>query len=107
MPKGIQYPLAVPNPWTASYNNPEYNFSGGPIPTGSNDPAHVDGWNFQDMFFVTFKQAYLTAIGFDFNNYDIADFDPATNTFTCVPTSGASRRTQQPCTTRRQSPARA
>ena len=37
------------------------------------------------MFFVTFKQAYLTAIGFDFNNYDIADFDPATNTFTCRP----------------------
>ena len=37
------------------------------------------------MFFVTFKPAYLTAIGFDFNNYDIADFDPATNTFTCDP----------------------
>jgi hypothetical protein len=84
-PKGIQYPLAVPNCWTASYNNPEYAASGGPIPNGPNDPAHVDGWNFQDMFFVTFKQAYLTAIGFDFNNYDIADFDPATNTFTCEP----------------------
>jgi hypothetical protein len=84
-PKGIQYPLAVPNCWSASYNNPEYDFSGGPIPTGPNDPAHVDGWNFQDMFFVTFKQAYLTAIGFDFSNYDIADFDPATNTFTCDP----------------------
>jgi hypothetical protein len=37
------------------------------------------------MFFVTFKAAYLTAIGFDFSNYDIADFDPATNTFTCDP----------------------
>jgi hypothetical protein len=37
------------------------------------------------MYFVTFKQAYLTAIGFDFTNYDIADFDPATNTFTCQP----------------------
>jgi hypothetical protein len=85
VPKGIQYPLAVPNPWTASYNNPEYTTSGGPIPTGSRDPAHVDGWNFQDMFFVTFKAAYLTAIGFDFSNYDIADFDPATNTFTCDP----------------------
>jgi hypothetical protein len=84
-PKGIQYPLAVPNCWTASYNNPEYTTSGGPIPTGPKDPAHVDGWNFQDMFFVTFKQAYLTAIGFDFSNYDIADFDPATNTFTCDP----------------------
>ena len=59
--------------------------SGGPIPTGSKDPAHVDGWNFQDMFFVTFKAAYLTALGFDFSNYDIADFDPATNTFTCDP----------------------
>jgi hypothetical protein len=31
---------------------------------------------------VAFKQAYLTAIGFDFNNYAIACFDPATNTFT-------------------------
>jgi hypothetical protein len=37
------------------------------------------------MFFVTFKAAYLSAIGFDFNNYDIADFDSATNTFTCEP----------------------
>ena len=37
------------------------------------------------MFFVTFKASYLTALGFDFSNYDIADFDPATNTFTCDP----------------------
>ena len=53
--EGHSYPLAVPNCWTASYNNPEYTASGGPIPNGPNDPAHVDGWNFQDMFFVTFS----------------------------------------------------
>ena len=47
------------------------------------DPAHVDGWNFHDTYFVTFKQAYLTALGFDFSNLTIADFNPATNTFTC------------------------
>ena len=34
-------------------------------------------------YFVTFKQAYLTAIGFDFNNFAIATYDSATNTFTC------------------------
>ena len=83
-PKGIQYPLAVPNPWIKSYNNPEYSQRGrGPIPSGPFDAAHVDGWNFHDTYFVTFKQAYLTAIGFDFNNFAIANFDPATNTFTC------------------------
>ena len=82
MPKGIQYPLAVPNPWVKSYDNPEYSPMG-PIPSGPFDAAHVDGWNFHDTYFVTFKQSYLTAIGFDFNNFAIANFDPATNTFTC------------------------
>jgi hypothetical protein len=82
-PKGIQYPLAVPNPWIKSYNNPEYTNAGGPIPPGPFDAAHVDGWNFHDTYYVTFKQAYLTAIGFQFNNFAIANFDPATNTFTC------------------------
>jgi len=83
VPKGIQYPLAGPtNPWSASYNNPEYSPMG-PIPSGPFDAAHVDGWNFHDTYFVTFKQSYLTAIGFDFNNFAIANFDPATNTFTC------------------------
>jgi hypothetical protein len=81
-PKGIQYPLAVPNPWVKSYDNPEYS-PVGPIPSGPFDAAHVDGWNFHDTYFVTFKQTYLTAIGFDFSNFAIANFDPATNTFTC------------------------
>ena len=62
--------------WTSSYNNPEYTTAGGPIPTGPYDPAHVDGWNFHDTYFVTFKQAYLTAIGFDFNNYDDRELRP-------------------------------
>jgi hypothetical protein len=82
-PKGIQYPLDVPNPWIKSYNNPEYTTGGGPITPGPFDAAHVDGWNFHDTYFVTFKQAYLTAIGFDFNNFAIANYNPATNTFTC------------------------
>ena len=47
------------------------------------------------MFFVTFK-CKLTAIGFDFNNYDIADFDPATNTFTCDPNKWCIARTHWP-----------
>ena len=87
-PRGIQYPLvgAGPpyTPWSASYYNPEY-APVGPVPVGPFDAAQVDGWNFHDTFFVTFKQAYLTAIGFDFNNYDIAGYDPATNTITCEP----------------------
>ncbi len=29
----------------------------------------VNGWNFHDTYFVTLKQAYLTAIGFDFANW--------------------------------------
>jgi len=83
-PKGSQYPLAAPNPWTASYNNAEY----AAIPVGSSAfenaiARHVDGWNFHDTYFVTFKQAYLTALGFDFNNYAIATYNAATNTFTC------------------------
>jgi len=83
-PKGDQYPLAVPNPWNASYNNPEYAV----VPMGSSAfenaiASHVDGWNFHDTYFVTFKQSYLTAIGFDFNNFAIANYNPATNTFTC------------------------
>jgi hypothetical protein len=82
-PKGIQYPLAVPNCWTKSYDNPEYSNAGGPIPLGAFDAGHVDGWNFHDTYFVTFKQAYLTAIGFDFSNFAIATYDSTTNTFTC------------------------
>jgi hypothetical protein len=82
-PKGIQYPLAVPNPWIKSYDNPEYSNAGGPIPIGAFDAGHVDGWNFHDTYFVTFEAAYLTAIGFDFNNYAIATYDSTTNTFTC------------------------
>jgi hypothetical protein len=83
-PKGSQYPLAVPNPWIASYNNPEYAV----VPVGSSAfenaiARHVDGWNFHDSYFVTFKQAYLTAMGFDFNNYAFASYNAATNTFTC------------------------
>ena len=83
---GSQYPLAIPNPWTATYANPEYAV----VPIGSADfeaklARNVEGWNFHDTFFVTFKSTYLTAIGFDFNNYEIANFDPATNTFTCTP----------------------
>jgi len=83
-PKGSQYPLAVPNPWIASYNNAEYDT----IPVGSSAfenaiARHVDGWNFHDSYFVTFKQAYLTALGFDFNNYAFASYNAATNTFTC------------------------
>jgi hypothetical protein len=31
---------------------------------------------------VTFKQTYLTGIGFDFSNFAIANFAPVTNTFT-------------------------
>src|SRR4029077_15043899 len=81
-PKGIQYPLAVPNPWVKSYDNPEYS-PAGPIPSGPFDAAHVDGWDFHDTYFVTFKQTYLTAIGFDFSNFAIATYDAATNTFTC------------------------
>ena len=72
----------MPNPWVKSYDNPEYS-PVGPISSGPFDAAHVDGWNFHDTYFVTFKQSYLTAIGFDFNNYAIANFDPTTNTFTC------------------------
>ena len=73
-PKGSQYPLAVPNPWVKSYDNPEY----ANVPIGSTQfedalARHVDGWNFHDTYFVTFKQAYLTAIGFDFNNFAIAN----------------------------------
>jgi hypothetical protein len=76
--------LAVPNPWSASYNNPEYAV----VPIGSSQfenaiARHVDGWNFHDTYFVTFKQAYLTAIGFNFSNFAIATYDSATNTFTC------------------------
>jgi hypothetical protein len=83
-PKGSQYPLAVPNPWIKSYDNPEY----AAVPIGSSQfeaalARHVDGWNFHDTYFVTFKQAYLTAIGFDFNNWAVANYNPATNTFTC------------------------
>src|SRR5262249_41183676 len=64
-PRGSQYPLAIPNPWSASYNNSEYDV----IPIGSSMfenaiARHVEGWNFHDTYFVTFKQAYLTAIGF-------------------------------------------
>ena len=82
--KGSQYPLATPNPWTAMYANPEYAV----VPIGSPDfeaklARHVDGWNFHDTYFVTFKQMYLTNIGFDFNNYAIASYDSATNTYTC------------------------
>ncbi len=86
-PRGSQYPLAGPtNPWNASYNNAEYAV----VPIGSSSfenaiARHVDGWNFHDSFFVTFKQTYLTAIGFDFTNYAIATYDAATNTFTCPP----------------------
>src|SRR4029077_2391495 len=36
-----------------------------------------------DSYFVTFKQSYLTAIGFDFSNFAIATYDAATNTFSC------------------------
>jgi hypothetical protein len=82
-PKGIQYPLAVPNPWIKSYDNPEYSNAGGPIPIGAFDAGHVDGWNFHDTYFVTFEATYLTAIGFDFNNYAIATYNSTTNTFTC------------------------
>lgn len=83
-PNGSQYPLAAPNPWSASYNNSEY----GVVPIGSTQfenaiARHVNGWNFHDTYFVTFKQSYLTAIGFDFNNYAIASYDSATNTYTC------------------------
>jgi hypothetical protein len=83
-PKGSQYPLAVPNPWIKSYDNPEYAV----VPIGSSQfeaalARHVDGWNFHDTYFVTFKQAYLTAIGFDFNNWVVANYNSVTNTFTC------------------------
>jgi hypothetical protein len=83
-PKGSQYPLADPNPWSASYDNPEYNS----IPVGSSDfeahlARHIDGWNFHDTYFVTFKQAYLTNIGFDFTNWEYAHYDAATNTASC------------------------
>jgi hypothetical protein len=83
-PKGSQYPLAVPNPWIKSYDNPEYAV----VPIGSSQfeaaiARHVDGWNFHDTYFVTFKQTYLTAIGFDFNNFAIASYNSATNTYTC------------------------
>jgi hypothetical protein len=83
-PKGSQYPLAVPNPWIKSYDNPEY----AAVPIGSSAfeaalARHVDGWNFHDTYFVTFKQAYLTAIGFDFNNWVVANYNSATNTYTC------------------------
>jgi len=82
-PNGSQY-LTVPNPWSASYDNPEYAV----VPVGSSEfenaiARHVDGWNFHNTYFVTFKQAYLTAIGFDFKNYAIAFYDSATNTYTC------------------------
>src|SRR4029077_19441795 len=83
-PKGSQYPLAVPNPWIKSYDNPEY----ANVPIGSSQfeaalARHVDGWNFHDTYFVTFKQAYLTAIGFDFNNWAVANYNAVTNTYTC------------------------
>jgi hypothetical protein len=83
-PKGSQYPLAAPNPWSASYDNPEYAV----IPIGSPDSEatfarHVDGWNFHDTFFVTYKASYLTAIGFDFSNWAVATYNASANTFTC------------------------
>jgi hypothetical protein len=76
--------LAFPNPWIKSYNNPEYAV----VPIGSSAfeaalARQVDGWNFHDTYFVTFKQAYLTAIGFDFNNWVVASYNAATNTYTC------------------------
>jgi hypothetical protein len=48
-PKGSQYPLAFPNPWIKSYNNPEYAV----VPIGSSAfeaalARQVDGWNFHD-----------------------------------------------------------
>ena len=51
-PKGIQYPLDVPNPWIKSYDNPEYTNAVpiGPIAPGPFDAAHVDGWNFHDTY---------------------------------------------------------
>jgi hypothetical protein len=88
-PNGSQYPLAGPpngvnNPWIKSYDNPEYAL----VPVGSSTfesaiARHVDGWNFHDTYFVTFKQAYLTSIGFDFNNYAIASYNSGTDTYTC------------------------
>ena len=46
---------------------------------------HVNGWNFHDTFFVTYKQSYLTALGFNFANWETAQFNAATNTATCSP----------------------
>ena len=85
-PATSQYPLKTPNPWNASYDNPEYNS----IPVGSSSfesalARHVNGWNFHDTFFVTYKQSYLTALGFDFANWETAQFNAATNTATCSP----------------------
>lgn len=76
--------MAVPNPWIKSYDNPEYAV----VPIGSSEfedalARHVDGWNFHDTYFVTFKAAYLTAIGFDFNNWTVANYNSASNTYTC------------------------
>ena len=85
-PATSQYPLKTPNPWNASYDNPEYNS----IPVGSSSfesalARHVNGWNFHDTFFVTYKQSYLTALGFNFANWETAQFNAATNTATCSP----------------------
>ena len=83
-PKGIQYPLEVPNPWIKSYDNPEYtNVPVVPSQSVRSTRRTSTAGTSTTRTFVTFKQAYLTAIGFDFNNFAIANFDPATNTFTC------------------------
>ena len=105
--EGDSVPARGAEPVDQVVRQPRVHHRGWSHPAGPFDAAHVDGWNFHDTFFVTFKQAYLTAIGFDFSNYDDRGLRPGDeHLHVSVPTSGASRRTQQRCTTRRQRPAR-
>ena len=63
------YVLKTPNPWNAVYSNPEYAAMSLTPVQQSLVVSTVNGWNFHDTYFVTLKQAYLTAIGFDFANW--------------------------------------
>ena len=63
------YELVTPNPWTAVYSNPEYAAMSLTPSQLAQVVSTVNGWNFHNTYFVTLKQAYLTAIGFDFANW--------------------------------------
>ena len=85
------YVLKTPNPWAAVYANPEYAAMNLTPSQQAQVVSTVNGWNFHDTFFVTLKQAYLTAIGFDFSNWTFGPSAVAGQVVGCAEPHGAAQ----------------